>query len=115
MVKKYQKRPDDVTARAWSRGYLTPLDLFKVAAWKTGQGLGSLTVNTEEEIAARTRAAIDCVRPWRNRPIRAEADDPKWRTGGKLPAAQSGPQLASQGSWAWKAWDTRWRPRSWTS
>ena len=78
MVKRYQKRPDDVTARAWSRGYLTPLDLFKVAAWKTGQGLGSLTVNTEEEIAARTRAAVDCIKPWRSRPIRAEANDAKW-------------------------------------
>jgi hypothetical protein len=78
VVKRYQKRPDDVTARAWSRGYLTPLDLFKVAAWKTGQGLGSLTVNTEEEIAARTRAAVDCIKPWRSRPIRAEANDAKW-------------------------------------
>jgi hypothetical protein len=75
MAKKYQKRPDDVALRAWSRGYLTPLDLFRVAAWKTGQGLGSLTVNTEEEIEARTRAAVDCVQPWRERPVSRLADD----------------------------------------
>jgi hypothetical protein len=78
MAKKYQKRPDDVAARAWSRGYLTPLDLFKVAAWKTGQGLGSLTVNTEEEIEARTRAAVDCLRPWRDKPVSRLADDAIW-------------------------------------
>jgi hypothetical protein len=78
MAKKYQKRPDDVTGRARSRGYLTPLDLFKVAAWKTGQGLGYLTLNTEDEITSRTRAAIDCIRPWHGRKITAEADDATW-------------------------------------
>jgi hypothetical protein len=78
MAKKYQKRPDDVTAKARSRGYLTPLDLFKVAAWKTSQGLGYLTLNTEDEITSRTRAAIDCIRPWHGRKIAAEADDATW-------------------------------------
>src|SRR5258708_4586718 len=78
MAKKYQKRPDEVAVRAWSRGYLTPLDLFKVAAWKTGQGLGSLTVNTEEEIEARTRAAVDCLRPWRDKLVSGLADDAIW-------------------------------------
>jgi hypothetical protein len=76
--KKYQQRADDVTARAWSHGYLTPLDLFKVAAWKTGQGLGSLTLNTEEEIISRTGAAIDCIRPWHTRTITAATDDAMW-------------------------------------
>ena len=75
MAKKYQKRPDDAAARAWSRGFLTPLDLFKVAAWKTGQGLGSLTVNTEKEIEARTRAAVDRSRPSRDRLASGLADD----------------------------------------
>jgi hypothetical protein len=78
MAKKYQKRPDDVAARAWSRGYLTPLDLFKVAAWKTGQGLGSLTVNTGEEIEARTQAAVNCIQPWRDRPVSGLAGDAMW-------------------------------------
>jgi hypothetical protein len=77
-TKKYQERPDHVTARAWSRGYLTPLDLFKVAAWKTGRGLGSLTLNTEEEIAFRTEAAIDHIRPWHNRAITAATDHANW-------------------------------------
>jgi hypothetical protein len=78
VTKKYQKRPEDVSARAWRRGYLTPLDLFKVAAWKTGQGLGSLTLNTEEAIVVRTRAVVDCVRHWHNRPISADANDAMW-------------------------------------
>jgi hypothetical protein len=45
MVKvRYQDRPDYVAEQAWSRGYLKPLEFFRVAAWKTGQGLGSLTL-----------------------------------------------------------------------
>jgi hypothetical protein len=59
-------------------GYLTPLDLFKVAAWKTGQGLGSLTLNTEEEFASRTGAAIDRIRPWHTKTITAATDDAMW-------------------------------------
>lgn len=77
-MKKYQKRPDDLANRAWNRGYLTSLDLFRVAAWKTGQGLGSLTLNTEGEIEARTQAAVNCVWPWRDRPVSGLADDVMW-------------------------------------
>lgn len=79
MAKKYQRRPDDVAARAWSRGYLSPLDLFKVAAWKTGQGLGSLAVNTEEEIEVRTRAAVNYIKLWRDKAVSGLADDAVWK------------------------------------
>lgn len=58
-----------MAALAWGRGHMTPLELFRVAAWKTGQGLGSLTTNTEEEIQGRTRAAIEAVTSWRDRPV----------------------------------------------
>jgi hypothetical protein len=73
-----QLRLSGIAARAWSRGHLTPLDLFKVAAWKTGQGLGSLTLDTEEEITSRTRAAIDRIRPLHTRTITAATDDAMW-------------------------------------
>lgn len=78
MVKKHQKRPSGLATAAWSRGHLTPLELFRVAAWKTGQGLGSLTVNPEEEIEARTQAAIECIRPWRDQPVSVLTDEATW-------------------------------------
>lgn len=65
MAKKYQRRPGEVAVSAWSRGHLTPLELLRVAAWKTGQGLGSLTTNTEEAIRQRTSDALGAIRPWR--------------------------------------------------
>jgi hypothetical protein len=68
-MKDYQARPGYIADLAWSRGYLKPLELLRVAAWKTGQGLGSLTVNTEEDIENRTRAAIDYIRPWKGRRV----------------------------------------------
>lgn len=66
-MKDYQDRPSEIAAAAWSRGYLKPLELLRIAAWKTGQGLGSLTVNTERDIESRTGAAMDRIRHWRRR------------------------------------------------
>jgi hypothetical protein len=78
MGKKYQRRPGELASSAWSRGHLTPLELLRVAAWKTGQGLGSLTTNTEEEIQDRTRAAIDTIRPWQDQPVSALTSEATW-------------------------------------
>ena len=75
---RYQVRPDYVADRAWERGYLRPLEFFRVAAWKTGQGLGSLTLNSEESIEARTKAVIDCIQAWRGRKVVAVDDDALW-------------------------------------
>src|ERR1700731_3508265 len=68
-MKDYQVRPDEIAASAWNRGYLTPLELLRLAAWKTGKGLGHLTVNSEHEIESRTKAAIDIIRPWKGRRV----------------------------------------------
>ena len=53
-------------------------ELFRLAAWKTGQGLGSLTVNTEEEIQDRTRAALDAIRPWRDQSVSGLTSEAMW-------------------------------------
>jgi hypothetical protein len=78
MPKNYQRRPGEVAVSAWKRGYLTPLELLRVAAWKTGQGLGSLTTNTEQEIRDRTGAALDTIRPWRGKPVSGPARQVTW-------------------------------------
>ena len=77
-MKDYQLRPGAISVLAWNRGYVKPLELLRIAAWKTGQGLGYLTVNTEDEIESRTKAAIDAIRPWRDRPIVGLTDQTLW-------------------------------------
>jgi hypothetical protein len=77
-MKNYQVRPSYIADLAWHRGYLKPLELLRIAAWKTGQGLGSLTLNTEESIESRTGAAIDCIRPWKGRRVVGLNDKAIW-------------------------------------
>lgn len=77
-MKGYQLRPSHIADQAWHRGYLKPLELLRIAAWKTGQGLGSLTLNTEDSIESRTGAAIACIRPWKGRQVVGQNDRAKW-------------------------------------
>jgi hypothetical protein len=77
-MKDYQVRPDEIAESAWNRGYLKPLELLRLAAWKTGQGLGHLTVNSEDEIETRTKAAIDSIRPWKGRRVVGLTDQGLW-------------------------------------
>jgi hypothetical protein len=75
---RYQDRPDYVADQAWSRGYLKPMEVLRVAASKTGQGLAPLTLNTEASFEERTGAAIDCIRAWRGRNVIGIDDDAFW-------------------------------------
>jgi len=77
-MKKYQVRPSEIATSAWNRGYLKPLELLRIAAWKTGQGLGSLTVNTEHDIESRTGASMDCIQHWKGRRVVGLADQALW-------------------------------------
>lgn len=49
--------------------------MFRVAAWKSAQGLASLTLNTEDDILKRTAHAIDAIRNWRNTDVLKERVD----------------------------------------
>lgn len=77
-MKDYQFRPCEIADSAWNRGYLKPLELLRLAAWKTGQGLGHLTVNSEDAIETRTKAAIDSIRPWKGRRVVELTDQALW-------------------------------------
>jgi hypothetical protein len=57
---------------------MTPLEVFRVAAWKTGQGLGELTRNGEADFVRLTAAAMDEIRPWRGTSILNVDDDATW-------------------------------------
>lgn len=77
-MKDYQSRPSYLAASAWNRGYLKPLELLRIAAWKTGQGLGSLTVNTERDIKDSTRVAMASIQHWKGRRVVGLADQVLW-------------------------------------
>jgi len=56
----YQTEPDAEFSRAiWDRGHLTPLEFFRVAAWKSAKGLASLSLNSEQEFTTATAAMLD--------------------------------------------------------
>lgn len=46
----YQKRPVEITEKAWNRGYIRAFELARIAAWKSAQGVAGITVNKPEEI-----------------------------------------------------------------
>jgi hypothetical protein len=77
-MKHYQIRPSYVAASAWNRGYLKPLELLRIAAWKTGQGLGSMTVNTEYDIKRRTGAAMASTQHWKGRRVVGLTEQALW-------------------------------------
>jgi hypothetical protein len=77
-MKAYHRRPDCVAEAAWRRGYMTPLELFRVAAWKTGLGLGNLTLNSEDRIKRATLSAINGIRPWKGERVLGLDDDARW-------------------------------------
>lgn len=77
-MKAYQCRPSHVTDAAWERGYLTPLELLRVAAWKSAEGLAYLTLNTEDEIYRRTGEAMEFLRPWRGIAVVGLDSDVRW-------------------------------------
>lgn len=77
-MKTYQVRPSSIAASAWNRGYLKPLELFRIAAWKTGQGLGYLTLNTERDITSRTGAAMASIQHWQGRWVVGLTDHALW-------------------------------------
>jgi hypothetical protein len=97
-VVRYQdERPDWVAASAWARGSLTPLELLRVAAWKTGQGLGWLSLNTEQDISTRTAAAIEHIRPWRGTRMASVTDDHVWASWRESARAAVGMQAEGRG------------------
>jgi hypothetical protein len=79
--KSYQDEPgDDLRESIWKCGRLSALQMFRVAAWKSAKGLGSLTLNTEEAIAARTAAAITAITPLRETNVlQGQIDWDAWR------------------------------------
>lgn len=79
--KAYQVEPgDDFRELLWENGYFSPLQMFRLAAWKSAQGLASLTLNTEDAIADTTGAALTAIAPCRHLDVfNGETDWAAWR------------------------------------
>lgn len=73
---RYQSAPPiSLRTEAFEAGKLSPLSLFRIAAWKSALGLASLTLNSEAEIAEWTAVAVGAVYPWRETDVLTEQTD----------------------------------------
>lgn len=79
--KRYQAEPDeDFRESVWESGHFSPLQMFRLAAWKSAMGLASLTLNSEDAIVCSTSAAITVIAPWRcTNVFSGEVDWDIWR------------------------------------
>lgn len=79
--KRYQAEPDDRFRKSlWDNGHFSPLEMFRLAAWKSAMGLASLTLNSEAAIVDTTRVAMGALADWRGVDVfSGEVDWTAWR------------------------------------
>lgn len=79
--KRYQDEPgEDFRECLWDNGHFTPLQMFRLAAWKSARGLASLTLNSEDAIVDTTAKAIAALADWRRVDVLSgEVDWTAWR------------------------------------
>lgn len=74
---EYQTESDDeLRELIWNAGRITPLQLFRIAAWKSAKGLAPISLNSEELIADVTAATLATIAPYRD--VDALRDDVDW-------------------------------------
>ena len=72
---KYQMEPKELASGAFERGYLSGLEVLRIAAWKNARGLASLTLNSESDFRATTGSAIRAISQLRGRSALMHAND----------------------------------------
>jgi hypothetical protein len=72
---KYQEEPKALAHIAFERGYLSGLEVLRIAAWKSARGLAPLTLNSESDFQAVTGSAIQAIAQMRGRSALKHADD----------------------------------------
>jgi hypothetical protein len=76
---RYQQEPTDLRAEIWAEGVISPLQLFRIVAWKSAQGLAWVTLNSEDDIALRSSECLEAIVNWRTKDIRdSDADWVNW-------------------------------------
>jgi hypothetical protein len=74
----YQREPTELRDVVLRQGFITPLQLFRIVAWKSAKGMASMTLNTELDIRERTAAAVDLAREWEGVDVVEEANLQNW-------------------------------------
>ncbi len=61
----YQMEPIELADSIWDAKVITPLQLHRIVAWKSAQGLAWVTLNSEKEIQLRSMECMDAIADWR--------------------------------------------------
>ena len=75
---KYQEEPVELRAIILDQVGITPLQLMRIVAWKSAKGLASLTLNSEDKIAAYTKPAVALARRYRTVDVVRPAKSFSW-------------------------------------
>jgi len=54
----YQREPEELRDQIWDAGVITPLQLFRIVAWKSAKGLAPVSLNSEKDIARWTSGLL---------------------------------------------------------
>jgi hypothetical protein len=71
----YQREPTELRDEIWAAGHITPLQLFRIIAWKSAKGLAPVSLNTEEDITRWTSNALDATSSWRTTNVLTDTID----------------------------------------
>jgi hypothetical protein len=72
--------PAALVARFWEQGEISPFQLMRVVAWKSAQPLAELSLNDEDMIRDRTRAAMRAIGQFRGvNVVTQQVDWQVWR------------------------------------
>ena len=61
----YQREPEELRDKIWDSGLITPLQLFRIVAWKSAKGLAPVSLNSEKDIERWTSNALEATASWR--------------------------------------------------
>jgi len=74
----YQVEPAGIRCEILQQGYISPLQLIRIVAWKSAKGLAPLSLNTEGEIRQRTQSAVELSEPLRAFDVLANVEAVDW-------------------------------------
>lgn len=87
----YQLEPTELREPIWESRVIVPLQLMRIAAWKSARGLAPLTMNSDHVIRTRTGQLIETIEPFRHVDVvRAQLDVDGWETWRQAVAAGVG-------------------------
>ena len=80
---RYQHEPVELREAIWESGVIAPLQMMRIAAWKSARGLAPLTLNSQDAIETRSHQLLEAIRSFRRvdvirQPLHTDEWD-RWR------------------------------------